>query len=818
MKKNFIIYLILAMVFSNILLAIMIDNYVENKIDHILEDQKQDIINQSKEILFAFDTMLLTIDQELKEKTERDILAISKALEKKIKNQSNITNDEMKKLAQKFSVSEIYIIDKEGTVIYTSFPYDENFNLFKIGKAFERFLKSIYGQGKVKHQSITVSSNTGILNRYTYYSPKESDYIISISVDIKDYVKKYYPKKYYEFVFSRLFHSFIEDNKYLVGIDIYSHNKVNSWSLLHTGKKFDKAPSLINKLKNGEKIYIYKDGLYHSYHAFKFHDAGHDFTKKVYIELVYDFSALERNKSDVFAFAIGISFLIILITFFITSKFFDKCVIKKVNMINYGLKMIAEGQYDHRIEIDSKDEFSDIAKTINEMKENIRCREEELLKRREQIHYLAYYDSLTGLPNRVLFEEKLSIALEDAKLTQGKLALLYMDLDNFKKVNDTIGHTFGDLLLKNVGRLLKKYLGEKSTVTRLGGDEFVAVLPRVDDLQELVAIIENIIKSFQNPWILDDREFYITVSIGITLYPRDGKTPHILLKNADTAMYSAKNNGKNSYRFYTSDLNEKMLEKLEMENNLRHAVERNEFMVYYQPKVHMHTGRITGVEALIRWKHPTKGMIPPSRFIPIAEETKMIIPIGEWVLRNACRQIKSWEELGYPAMTVSVNLSVIQIQQPDFLEKIKSILKETGIKPSCLELEITENTIMKDFEFTNNILNALKKLGIRISLDDFGKGYSSLNYLKQLEIDVLKIDKAFVDDITENDHQQAIVKAVIDMAHSMNITVVAEGVETWEQFKFLKSLNCDKVQGYLFSKPLPVMEMEEMMREKKKIC
>lgn len=818
MKKKFIMYLILVMVFSNVLLAGIIHYYVENKIDHILEIQKQDIILQSKEKVLAFDTVLLAIDQELKEKNRKNILAIDKELEEKVNTGKDISSEELKKIAQNFSVSEIYLINRDGIIDYTSFVPDEKFNIFETGKGFKKFLKSLYGQGIIKDQSITVSSNTGILNKYTYYSPKGRDYILSTSIDVKEYVKNNYPKEYYEFVFSRIFQSVVEDNKYLVDMDIYNHNKINSWSLLETGKKFDKDCEFVDRLRKEKKICINKNGVHYCYRAFQSNKFNYDFTRNMYIELVYDFSDLEKNKNDIFSFAIGISFFVIGIIFFVTSRFFGEYVMKKINTINSGLKMIAKGQYEHYIEMGSMDEFSDITKTINEMKENIKAREEELRRKREQIHRLAYFDSLTGLPNRALFEEKLSIALEDAQLNNGKLALLYLDLDDFKKVNDTIGHMFGDLLLKNVGSLLKKCLGEKATVTRLGGDEFVAVLPRIDDEEELVKFIENIIKAFQNPWILDDREFYITVSIGVTLYPKDGEASHILLKNADTAMYSAKNNGKNSYYFYTPDLNEKMIEKLEMENNLRHAVERNEFMVYYQPKVHMHTGNITGVEALIRWKHSTKGMISPNDFIPIAEETKLIIPIGEWVLRNACEQNKIWQELGYRDMSVSVNLSVIQIQQPDFIEKVKSILKETGIKPSSLELEITENIIMEDFEFTNNILNHLRGLGIHISLDDFGKGYSSLNYLKQLEIDVLKIDKAFVDDITENSHQQAIVKAVIEMAHNMDITVVAEGVETWEQFEFLKSLHCDKVQGYLFSKPISVLEMEEMMKAKKKIC
>lgn len=818
MRKKFIIYLILAMVFSNILLAFFINRYIENKIVGIIEDQKKDIMLQVEEKIFAFDTILLAIDQEIKEKNEKYILSISQELEKTIKMKKDITNHEMKKLAQKFSVSEIYVINKEGTIDYTSFVADKNFNIFDTGKAFKKFLKSLYGQGVIKHQRISICRNTGILNKYTYYSPKESDYIFSIAIDIKQYLKNNYPKEYHEFLFSRLFKSIVGDNKYLVGIDIYGCNGINSWSLLETGKKFDENSDFRRKLRKGETICIDKDDLYSYYHAVQSNGFNYDFTRNLYIQLVYDFSNIEKCKKEISGFSISICFFIIVIIFSVASRFFDEYVMKKIRIMNNGLEMIAKGQYEHYIEMGSRDEFSDIAKTINEMKEDIKSRETELRKKRKQIHRLAYYDSLTGLPNRVLFEEKLSIALEDAKLNKGKLALLYLDLDDFKKVNDTIGHMFGDLLLKNVGRLLQKCLGKNATVTRLGGDEFVAVLPHIDDEEELVRVIENIIKSFQNPWILDDREFYITVSIGITIYPKDGQADHILLKNADTAMYFAKKNGKNSYHFYTPDLNEKMIEKLEIENNLRHAVERNEFMVYYQPKVHMRTGHITGVEALLRWKHPIKGMISPNEFIPIAEETKLIVPIGEWVLRNACEQNKIWQELGYPDVSVSVNLSVIQIQQPDFIQKVKRILNETGIKPSCLELEITENIIMENFELTNDILNHLRGLGIRISLDDFGKGYSSLNYLKQLEIDILKIDKAFVDDITENNHQQSIVKAVIEMAHNMDIIVVAEGVETWEQFKFLKSLHCDKVQGYLFSKPISVLEMEEMMKKKRKIC
>ncbi|QEK11001.1 EAL domain-containing protein [Crassaminicella thermophila] len=526
---------------------------------------------------------------------------------------------------------------------------------------------------------------------------------------------------------------------------------------------------------------------------------------------------LTNKESGILVFSLGISFFVTVFTGMMTFKLFNKYVMNKISIINNYLKRIQEGNYEDTIGLNSSDELGHIAKNINKIKEKIKSKEEELIIKQEQIHYLSYYDTLTGLPNRMLFEKNLSKMLEEARKNNEKLALLYLDLDNFKKVNDTIGHTFGDLLLRNVGILLKKCICKEGIITRMGGDEFVAILPKADKKSDIMNCVEKISKSFQNPWLLDDREFYITVSMGIAIYPDHGENVHMLLKNADTAMYAAKKQCKKSYHFYTSDMNIEMLEKLEIENSLRHAVERNEFLIYYQPKININNENISGVEALIRWKHPNKGFIPPNVFIPIAEETGLIIPIGEWVLKTACRQIRVWQELGYTPVYISVNVSVIQIKQPNFVDMVKGIIKETGIKPYLLELEITENAIMEDFELTNKILDDLRKLGIVISLDDFGKGYSSLNYLKQLEINVLKIDKSFVDDITENNTQQAIVKAVIEMAHSMDMSVVAEGVETWEQFKYLKDLQCDKVQGYLFSRPLPLIEMEDMMRKKKKV-
>ncbi|MCT4607299.1 MAG: EAL domain-containing protein [Marinisporobacter sp.] len=431
----------------------------------------------------------------------------------------------------------------------------------------------------------------------------------------------------------------------------------------------------------------------------------------------------------------------------------------------------------------------------------------------ENIYRLAYYDSLTGLPNRTFFEEKLAEALNEGKKNDYKVAVLYMDLDNFKNVNDTLGHMYGDELLKDVAKLLKKVLPPLGVITRLGGDEFGIWLPKIVYKEDIICVVESIIASFQKPWILGDREFYITATIGISVYPEQGKDIHEMIKNADTAMYSAKENGKNNYKFYTPEMNKQLLEKLEMKNNLRYAMKRNEFLLYYQPQIDMNTKKVIGLEALLRWNHPIRGFISPYEFIPIAEESDLIIPIGEWVLKSACEQNRKWIDLGYPPLKIAVNLSARQFQQQDLVLTIRDILDKTKINPELLELEITESLAMKDLNFTIEILKKLKKLGLRISLDDFGTGYSSLNYLKVLPIDTLKIDKTFVDDIAESKREKSIAKAVIDLAHSMNLMVTAEGVETEDQFFILKKLQCDKAQGYFFSKPLPKEKLEKLLKE-----
>lgn len=426
----------------------------------------------------------------------------------------------------------------------------------------------------------------------------------------------------------------------------------------------------------------------------------------------------------------------------------------------------------------------------------------------EKIHHMAYYDSLTGLPNRTLFMDRFSMSVANAQRKNRMVAVYFFDLDNFKTVNDTLGHSFGDELLARVGGYLKLHMRKGDTIARLGGDEFIMMQSNIKDIGEVTRLATRILEMFHQPWILDGHEFYVTASIGISVYPGDGNDLNILMKNADAAMYRAKEMGKNNFQLFTSELNSRIIERLAIESNLRKAIEKNEMELVYQPQISLATGTVISVEALLRWHHPDLGTIMPENFIPLAEESGLIISIGEWVLRTAFRQNVIWHENGINDLRLSVNLSARQFQQRNLLEVITGIMEETGIKPGWLELEITESIAMKDLDYTISVLNKLREMGIGVSLDDFGTGYSSLNYLKRLPINNLKIDKSFVHGLKPGSNEAMIAKALISLAHSMHLVVTAEGVETEKQLEFLRGQNCDIVQGFLFSDPKPVNELD----------
>ncbi|MDF2546026.1 MAG: hypothetical protein K0R93_924 [Anaerosolibacter sp.] len=439
---------------------------------------------------------------------------------------------------------------------------------------------------------------------------------------------------------------------------------------------------------------------------------------------------------------------------------------------------------------------------FNDITENIR--------KEEHIKHLAYFDALTGLPNRFLFGDRLNLAITHAQHHKHMLAVMVLDVDRFKRINDTLGHAVGDMVIQTVADRLSRCIGEGDTLSRLGGDEFMFILEEIEDVQNVTKIIHRLFEALACPLSIHGHELHITGSIGVSMYPGDGQDLDTLVKNADTAMYRAKELGRNNYQLYTPAMNDKAIARLTMENDLRKAIERNELTLYYQPKVDIKSGKITGAEALVRWNHPQRGRISPGDFIPLAEETGLIEPLGEWVLQQACCQVRKWQDEKGQDIYVSVNLSPRQFQNGNLAEQIISVAEAAEIDPKYIELEITESCAMKNPEHTLRLLQRLKGKGFTFSIDDFGTGYSSLGVLKKFPIDKLKIDQSFVRDITKDEDDKAIVLAMISMAHSMRLKVVAEGVETSEQLEFLMENHCDQLQGYLYSPPVPADEFEKL--------
>jgi len=424
-----------------------------------------------------------------------------------------------------------------------------------------------------------------------------------------------------------------------------------------------------------------------------------------------------------------------------------------------------------------------------------------------RLNHLALHDDLTALPNRLMLNQRLDQALSRHRRAGTKLAVLFMDLDRFKVINDSLGHEAGDDLLCRVAERLRAQSREGDTVARVGGDEFVVLVENHENMMDVSACARRLIEQLSVPYALGRTNCHVTASIGISIFPADGNDSQSLLKAADVAMYRAKQAGRNNYLFYSPVMNEHTVERLELESDLRHALERGEFLLHYQPKVELETGSIIGVEALLRWKHPLHGLVPPMDFISLAEETGLIAPIGEWALATACARNKAWQDEGLAKMSVAVNLSARQFADPMLLPKLKRIIGESGLDPSCLELEITESMVMSHPAEAVAVLESLKSIGVQIAIDDFGTGYSSLAYLKRFPIDTIKVDRSFIRDIATDSGDKKITRAIIAMAHSMKIKVVAEGVETWDQLAFLRAQKCDAVQGFLLFRPLPEEEV-----------
>lgn len=433
-----------------------------------------------------------------------------------------------------------------------------------------------------------------------------------------------------------------------------------------------------------------------------------------------------------------------------------------------------------------------------------------------QLEYQAMHDSLTGLPNRILMEDRLRLVFEKAKRQNTLFAIIFFDLDRFKLINDSIGHEAGDELLKTVAKRLGPALRGTDTLVRFGGDEFIVIVDGIKTEFDAGTVTAHLLDSFKIDFEIAGQSLSVSASAGISVFPKDGKTIGELLRNADAAMYRAKNMGGNQFQFYTSELGTQIMEKFVLENELHNAVLHDEFMIFYQPQFEIATKKISSVEALIRWNHPERGILLPIDFIPAAEESGLIIPIGEWVLKTACEQNKKWQDSGFLPMRIAVNISIKQIKQFDFVQKIKGILDSTGLDPNWLELEITENAILNALEMALRILPELYAMGIHITLDDFGTGNSSINYLRRIPFGRLKIDPSFISNINLNTSDEVIIQSIISLAKKLNLEIVAEGVETQKQLEFLQSNHCEKVQGFYFSKPLTISELELILQKPEK--
>jgi diguanylate cyclase (GGDEF)-like protein len=460
----------------------------------------------------------------------------------------------------------------------------------------------------------------------------------------------------------------------------------------------------------------------------------------------------------------------------------------------------------------------DLVELLAKLAENISFaidnfdRADEKNRADERIEYLASHDSLTSLPNREMFNGLLRHAIETARRHQRQFAVLFIDLDRFKIINDSLGHDAGDVLLVEIADRLRKALRSSDVVARLGGDEFVVILEETADRDGIERIAGDLLAVLSQPLQLSGHECHTTASIGIAMYPSDGSDVQTLTKNADMAMYLAKEDGKNDFRFFTKEVRNQSIERLTLETALRRALERNQFALHYQPKVDMATGQITGVEALLRWTHPELGVLPPMQFIPLAEETGLIVPIGRWVLKEACAQNMDWQRRGLRPVSMAVNLSPRQFVDEHLLQDIDEALAASGMSPVLLQLEVTESMVMRNVSRAVKVLDAIQSRGIRLAIDDFGTGYSSMSLMKQFPIDTIKIDRSFVRDLPRDSEDQAIAQAIISMGKALGMTVIAEGVETAEQQAFLRDHACDEMQGFLFSKPLPAQQMADLLR------
>lgn len=530
-----------------------------------------------------------------------------------------------------------------------------------------------------------------------------------------------------------------------------------------------------------------------------------------------DVSNLYSNLFNYLIYTASVSLLGLALASLLLLKLRESITRPLRNLSTLMETVIQKNDYSLRAKNDSDDEIGILSQGFNKMLAHIQVNDEklahELSERHRTAKYLdklAYYDTTTELPNRHYFHQQLDRAVKHAITTKQKMVLLFLDLDNFKIVNDTLGHTTGDLLLKQASARLSNVLRQNDYICRIGGDEFAIIIENISNIDDVSIVTEKCIQSLTNPFVFEGHKFFIGVSIGISICPDDAVTANTLLVNADMAMYEVKLRGKNNYQFFNSEMNDTHSRKFQLESDLRHAIKQDQMELYYQPQVNSQNALLTGAEALMRWNHPEKGLISPDEFIPIAEETGLILSLGEWLIKTACRHGKQLVDSGLKDITIAINISGIQIREVTFVDQISDALTRSGLDPSHLELELTESILMDDSTLVIDKVNQLKGLGVHVAIDDFGTGFSSMNYLKSFPITKLKIDKSFISGLPQSSDDMAITMAIIALAHGMNIKVVAEGVEHEDQVDFLRSHACDVLQGYYYAKPMPFNEFLQL--------
>ena len=546
---------------------------------------------------------------------------------------------------------------------------------------------------------------------------------------------------------------------------------------------------------------------------------GKHLNNSIYIFSFLPENALRNQKRILINSIISVLSLTIILTVGLIYLAFKRYILRHISLISNYANEIGRGNLDIDIEVFSNDEIGDLTKSINDMKSSLK-------KSNERINYIAYHDSLTGLPNRLMFREYLEHTLSSAKRKEEKVALLFLDLDNFKYINDTLGHESGDLLLREISERLNielrnsdfiahtDYNDPDNMVARLGGDEFIILLNNIENNFIPSTVSTRVIKTVAKPVKILTHEIHVSVSIGITIFPDDSDDTDTLIKNADIAMYYAKEHGKNNYQYFSKNMNESMSIRLSLESYLRKAISENEFELYYQPQICTKTNKLLAAEALIRWNSSDMGMVFPDQFISIAEESGLILEIGEWVLNEACRQLKEWQNQGLPDISIAVNVSSVQFARQGLPDLLKKLLKKYSLNPRYLEVELTESIFLDDEDKASATLSSIRDMGINVSLDDFGTGYSSLGYLRKYPIDTLKIDRSFILEISNSDEGEAVIVAIISMAHAMGLSVVAEGVEDKTQLTFLKAHKCDFIQGYYYYKPMTADKLTDILKLK----